>query len=171
MAKILYVVAPNNFRDEEYLHPKKALESAGHKVVTSSVTSSKCTGMLGTEVKPEILIKNARESAYDAIIIAGGSGSTVLWDNPELLSLVKKFNSSNKLVAAICLSSIVLAKSSIMSGRKMTGWPPEAKDAAEKAKARYTGENVTIDGNIITGMGPKAVDEFASIILTKLGDK
>jgi len=171
MANILYIIAPNNFRDEEYLYPKKTLESSGHKVVTASVTSSSCTGMLGAVVKPDILIRNARESKFDALIIAGGSGSTVLWNNPELLNLVKKFNSSGKLVSAICLGSIVLAKSSIMGGKKMTGWPPEAKEAAEKANAHYTGDNVTIDGNVITGMGPKAAEEFASIILTKLGGK
>lgn len=171
MAKILYIIAPNNFRDEEYLHPKQVLESAGHKVVTASVSSSKCYGMLGAEVKPDVLIKNAREGTFDAIIIAGGSGSTVLWDNPELLNLVKKFHNSNKIVSAICLGAIVLAKSTMMAGKKMTGWPPEAKDAADKANAVYTGENVTIDGNIVTAIGPKAVHEFASIILEKLGGK
>lgn len=171
MAKILYVIAPSNFRDEEYLHPKQMLEKAGHKVATASVSSSKCTGMLGAEVKPDILIKNARESAYDALIIAGGSGSTVLWDNPELLALVKSFHSSNKLVSALCLGTSVLARATIMAGKKMTGWPPEAKDEADKVGAVYTGENVTIDGNIITAIGPKAVEEFASIIVEKLGGK
>ena len=169
MAKILYIIAPKNFRDEEYLHPKQVLESAGHKVVTASVSSSMCYGMLGTEVKPDILIKNARESVYDALIIAGGSGSTTLWDNPALLSLVKSFHNSNKIVSAICLGTSVLARATIMAGRKMTGWPPDAKDEALKAKAIYTGENVTIDGNIITAIGPKAVEEFASIIIAKLG--
>lgn len=168
MAKILYVIAPKNFRDEEYLRPKQVLESAGHKVITASVSSSKCYGMLGAEVKPDILIKNARESVYDAIVIAGGSGSTVLWSNPELLVLVKSFHNANKLVSAICLGTSVLARATIMGGRKMTGWPPDAKDEAEKAKAIYTGENVTIDGNIITAIGPKAVEEFASIIMEKL---
>ena len=171
MAKILYIIAPKNFRDEEYLNPKQVFESAGHKVVTASVSSSRCYGMLGAEVKPDILIKNARESVYDALIIAGGSGSTALWDNPELLALVKSFHNSNKIVSAICLATSILAKATIMSGRKMTGWPPDAKDAAEKAKAIYTGENITIDGNIITAIGPKAVDEFASTILNKLGGK
>ena len=37
-----------------------------------------------------------------------------------------------------------------------------------KHKVQYTGENVTIDGNIITANGPKAAKSFGEAIVQKL---
>ncbi len=44
MKKIAMFIAFQGFRDEEYAEPKKALEAAGHKVVTVSTAKGEAKG-------------------------------------------------------------------------------------------------------------------------------
>jgi len=166
--KVLMVIAPTRFRDEEYSKPKEIFEKSGIEVVTASTTTVECSGMLGARVKPNILIKDAKEQDFSVIIIVGGSGSSMLFNERSLLELIRKFNDSKKIIGAICLACIVLIKAGIMKGKKMTGWSPDTKVEAQKAGVTYIGEEIIEDNNIITGIGPSAAVKFGQTIVKKL---
>jgi len=166
--KVLMVIAPTRFRDDEYFKPKEILEKSGIEVVTASTTTVECSGMLGSRVKPDVLIKDVKEQDFSSIIIVGGSGSTMLFNERSLLELIRKFNASKKIIGAICLACIVLIKAGIMHGKKMTGWSPDTKIEAQKAGVTYIGEDVIEDGNIVTGVGPSAAVKFGQTIVKNL---
>jgi len=69
------VIAPENFRDEEYARPREILESAGYAVVVASRSRETARGMLGMRVQPELLLSEARAADYDAVVFVGGSGA------------------------------------------------------------------------------------------------
>jgi 4-methyl-5(b-hydroxyethyl)-thiazole monophosphate biosynthesis len=78
---------------------------------------------------------------------------------------------AGKKIAAICASpAVVLAPLGILEGKKATCYPGFEK-ALEETGATYTGDLVTVDGNITTGEGPAAAFPYAYELLTQLVDK
>jgi protease I len=47
MAKVLMIIAPERFRDEELFVTKEELEKAGHETVIASITTGTCPGSRG----------------------------------------------------------------------------------------------------------------------------
>ena len=170
MKKILFIVVPN-FRDGELFDTKAALGKDIHAQIASNTMSS-ISGSEASEVVPDLFIENAIPSDFDGIILIGGSGlSDVLYNDAtttqQITAQVKAFNSAGKLVAAICVSTVALAKAGIISGKKVTGW--NGQDNAQKTEieasgATFTNEPVTVDGNIITANGPASAKAFGEAI-------
>ncbi|MEK6923232.1 MAG: DJ-1/PfpI family protein [Nanoarchaeota archaeon] len=171
MSKVLFVIAPVDFRDEEYLKPKEILEKAGYIVITASTTQNVCKGMHKATVKPDILIRDAVEANFSALVVVGGNGSPKLWANTELQELFHDFYDANKLIACICLATVALFRSGLTQGKKVTGWLPEAKEEADKNGAIYVTENIIEDDLFITAKGPSNAEEFGHKILKRLKSK
>jgi len=165
MKKILFVIAQNNFRDEEYLVPKEIFEKNNIEVVTASITTGPATGMLGAIVNPDIAVKDGNIADYDAVVIAGGQGAPMLAEHDEVINLVKEAESKGKVIAAICIAPIILAKAGILEGKKATVFSFEDHINTLKSNgAEYVDEVVVVDGRIITGNGPDAAEEFGNEI-------
>jgi len=168
--KIVMIIAPENFRDEEYQIPKEIFESYGISVTTASTRTGRAKGMLGAEVNLEYAILDLRPSDFDAVVVVGGVGSReYLWNSPEVINFVKKAYELEKIVAAICLSPVVLAKAGILRDKKATVYPDrEAIELLKENGANYTGKGVEVDGRIVTGNGPKMAKHFAEEIVKLL---
>ncbi len=161
--KILMVIAPKDFRDEELFVPKRIFEERGAEVIVASTSTDTATGMLGGTFKPDMKISDANVSEYDAIVIVGGAGSMeYLWENEELRTLIKNAHDQDKVLSAICLSPVVLARAGIMDGKRATVSPyEEAIDELKGYGAIYVDESVVVSDRIITGRGPEDAEEFA----------
>jgi len=168
--KILMIIAPQNFRDEELLIPKALLEKEGYKVVIASNSLSPARGMLGAVVKPDLLLSQVKVEEYEAIVFVGGIGSQHYFHDQTAHKIAKEAIAKDKILAAICLAPRILAEAGVLKEKKATVWQTEAK-ALETKGARYTGKPVEIDGKIITGAGPQAAEEFAKSIIKLLKTK
>ena len=164
---VLMVIAPKNFRDEEFKEPYDLFINSGIKVIVASIDTVPAKGMLGMTVKPDILIDKVRPDSFDALVIVGGTGCKILWDNTTLHKIVQNFNDTKKTIAAICIAPVVLARAGILKDIKTTVYST-AKEHIEKCGAVYTGADVEISGNIITSSNPKAAKDFATTILNIL---
>ncbi|MEM7825622.1 MAG: DJ-1/PfpI family protein [Candidatus Aenigmatarchaeota archaeon] len=161
MKKVLYIIAQQNFRDEELRIPKKILEESGIKVTVASITKEEAKGMLGMKVKPEITVREANPNNYDALIIAGGTGSPRLADYPEVIDIIRRFFEQKKLIAAICVAPYVLTKAGILKGKKATAFPSDFVLAEfRRAGVSYSEEKLVRDEKIITASGPEAAEDF-----------
>lgn len=170
MPKLLFVIAPERFRDEELLEPKRALEQRGVGVTVTSTRPGPAAGMLGASVAIDCTVQQANADEYDALAIAGGAGSpTHLWDSAPVRSLVQAFHGAGKPVAAICLSGAVLARAGILKGKRATVYPAErAILELKRAGATYVAEPVVVDGNLITASGPEAAAAFGAALISHL---
>lgn len=167
--RVLYVIAQQNFRDEEYFVPKKILEENGVKVITASIEKEEATGMLGAKITPDVRVREANPNNFDALIIAGGTGSPKLANYPEVLRIIKDFNNKKKLVAAICLAGYVLARAGILNGKEATVYPADfALVEYSRRGIKYIKKSVVRCENIITAEGPEAAEEFAKEIIRAL---
>lgn len=168
--RVLMVVAPEQFRDEELLEPKRILEAQGAKVAVASTCKGTAKGMLGATVNPDMLIVEACARDFDAVTVVGGMGSPdFLWPDANLHRLLVEMHNENKVVAGICLSGAVLAKAGVLKGKKATVWPtPESLKVLEEGNAKYEKKPLVIDGKAITAEGPQAASDFGQAIVNLL---
>lgn len=168
--KVLMIIAPDQFRDEELLEPKQALVNEGATVVIACRETKEAKGMLGAKVKPDMRLKDVKAQDFDAVTVVGGMGSpTYLWEDKDLHKLLQEMHNANKVVSGICLSGAVLARAGVLKNKNATVWPmPESIKALEEGQARYHKQPVVQDGKIITAVGPDAVKEFGEAIINEL---
>ena len=90
--KLLVVVAPERFRDEELLEPLSAFRKAGVSWDIASTRSGTCAGMLGGRCEATLDLARVKAGGYDGIVLIGGTGSPdFLWGNSRLHALVGAF--------------------------------------------------------------------------------
>jgi protease I len=157
--KAVFIIAEQNFRDEEYQVPKEVLEKSGIEVVTASTTTGECVGKLGMKVTPEMLVKDIDPAQFDALIFVGGGGSEQYFSDKTAHELAHAAYDQGKIVGAICIAPVILANAGLLKGRTATVYPDGAPILKEQG-ANYTGGTVEVDGRIITGNGPEAAQAF-----------
>ncbi|MFA5372826.1 MAG: DJ-1/PfpI family protein [Candidatus Omnitrophota bacterium] len=167
MKNVLMVIAEDHFRDEEYFQPKNALEIKGINVLTASASLNTATGSLGGKVAPDLLISAADMKDYDALVLIGGGGAEQYYDDPVVHNLIRQAENRQKIIAAICIAPVILARAGALKGKKATVWHSEAGEI-NNAGGKYTGSKVEKDGNIITANGPDAVLGFIDELLKLL---
>ncbi|RJP34563.1 MAG: hypothetical protein C4536_02525 [Actinobacteria bacterium] len=69
-------------------------------------------------------------------------------------------DAAGKMVAAICIAPVILAKAGILQGVEATV-SPGMEGELTAGGAILVEQPVVVDGNIITGWGPDAAVEFA----------
>jgi protease I len=168
--KVLIVIPHTQFRDEEFFEPKKILEDEGAKVVVASTAVRNCRGMRGGVVQSEIAIADAKPDEFSAVVLAGGSSvPEFFWNDKKLQELVAAMAQAGKVVAAICLTTVVLAKAKLLAGREATVYfLPQAIEALKEAGATYVKETLIIHNNIIMAEGPPDAQRFGQAIRAAL---
>jgi protease I len=177
-SKILMIIAPRQFRDEELLVPRQVFVEHGLSVETVSTEVGMATGMLGGE---ELITKTLQDICpddYDAAVVVGGMGaSQYLFHNVRLHAVLnaiaqKSGHDNSGIVAGICLSGALPALAGLAAAKRCTVYEtPETLSILQQAGAIYTQEPVTVDGCIITANGPDAAKAFAEAIVTALSAK
>lgn len=172
--KVLMVIAPKDFRDEELSETKRVLESAGVKVTVASRTTAESRGMFGARARPDLALDRANAADYDAVVFIGGSGSKAYFDDPVAHSLASRAAGAGRLVGAICIAPSILARAGLLRGRRATVWDDQGPagpfaGALRAGGATFTGEDVVRDGKFVTANGPKAAERFGRILVESLG--
>ena len=167
MKKVIMLVSQNGFRDEELFVPRQILEKNGIEVKVSSTTLREVSGVAGGKVKPDILLSDVNPDDFDAVILVGGGASSQYWDDPVAHKLVREIDNKKRIVAAICIAPVTLARAGILKNKQATVWNSEAVEI-QKEGADYIAKPVVKDGNIITASGPSAASEFGEEIVKAL---
>lgn len=165
--KVLMVVAPENFRDEELKEPMDIFTRSGAEVTIASKGVNRVTGMFGAEVKVDKDLAEVNVVDYDAVIFVGGSGADVYFNDSRAHALATNAFKGGKIVGAICIAPSTLANAGLLKGKKATSFSSEKKNLVKKG-ANYTGAAVERDGRIITGRGPEAAEEFGNEVASAL---
>jgi protease I len=168
--KVLVAIAPERYRDEELDEPLAVFTGKGLEYEISSVRRGTCRGMLGGKVTATMGFDEADPASYDGIVIIGGAGSPAyLWGSRELADLVQAFHAARKVIAAICLSPVVLARAGILKGRNATLFrSADAISEMIKGGAILANTAVVEDGLVITADGPAAARAFGEAVVAAL---
>jgi len=166
----LMVIAQERFRDEELAIPRGVFLNEGFSVVIGSESLEEAVGKLGAKVRPDVEISKVNFLDFDAVVVVGGPGSKVyLWNNNILHKGLSEVYSDGRVVGAICISPVVLAKAGILKGKGATVYPDgEAIAELKKSGANYQDKDVVVDGSVVTGRDPQAAEKFAREIVGRI---
>jgi len=167
MKKVVLVIPPERFRDEELFITQEILEKNGFNVVIASTQTGRCPGSRGGFATADMLIKDVNLEDSLAVVFIGGGGSTLLFNDDSAISLAKAAYAKNIVVAAICLAPVILANAGVLHGKNATVAGTKAK-LLEENGAKYTGPSLTRDGKVLTANAPKATTEFATTLCEML---
>lgn len=167
--KVLFVIAPSDFRDDEYSEPRAILEGDGAEIKVASLQKGKSKGAQGTEVEIDLAVSEVDVSDFDGVVFVGGPGMVDLVNRSEFVDLARKFFEADKLTSAICISPVILANAGILSGKSATVFPGNENKLTSKG-ANYTGQDVCRDGKIITASGPTAAKDFGRAVAGALAE-
>lgn len=167
MGNILMVIAPKDFRDEEYFTPYELFKSSGASVTTASTVLGAINGSHGGIATAILLIKDVSARMFDCVVFVGGPGSYDYDNNPHIHKIAQDFYSNKKLTTAICHAPILLAKSGILHDKRATVFKDDITELRSHG-AHYIENQVVVDGIIITANGPMAAKNFANSVLSHL---
>lgn len=168
--KALFLIAQDDFRDEELFDVKETMESEGIPCIVASPTGETAHGKLGGTIEPDLAMKDVNIDDYETIITVGGPGAVGLINVPEYNELIKQGFEKNKLNAAICIAPTLLAKNNLLKGKKSTVWngDGEQEKVLTSHGAIYIDEDIVIDDNYISASGPKAAKDFGKALAKKM---
>ena len=168
MRTALLIIAQKDFQDRELKGVRDALKAAGFEIVLGSVMAGPCTGKFGSTEVAQVALKDVQVADYDRIAFIGGPGAETLASDSEALRIAFQTAAASIPLGAICIAPLILAKARVLSGRKATVWDFGGVQKAflERYDAQVTGDDVTVDGLIVTGNGPDAAEEFGRTLAT-----
>lgn len=169
MKKIAVLIADGT-EEIEFITPLDVLRRTGEEVCSVSVSGEIPRCSHGVSIKADKLVHEIDFSDYDCIVIPGGMpGATNIAENSVVVKAIREAMASGKVVASICASpAVVLASNGLIDGKRATCYPAEVFIRAMEC-AHYTGQDVTVDGNLITANGPKSAMKFSLAICQALG--
>ncbi|MBF4510712.1 MAG: DJ-1/PfpI family protein [Aeromicrobium sp.] len=168
MTRVLMVIAPEIFRDEEYAQPLRVLEARGAAVETASTRPGPCRGKLGMTAEATLSVGDAIAEEYRAIVFVGGAGAQVFFDDPAAHALARAAHALGRVVAAICIAPSVLARAGLLDGVRATAFPTQRDDLLAHG-ALWSDGPVEVHGSLITANGPDAARDFGLAIGDALG--
>lgn len=170
--KAVIIIASENFRDEEYFGSREVLENRGIELKTASNKAGIAKGTEGGEVKIDLLVSDIKAADFDAVVFIGGPGALQNLDNEFSYDLVRSAIEQKKIVAAICIAPVILAKAGALKGKEATVWSsPSDRSPIEilgRNGAKYVDKDVVADGKMITANGPSAAGSFGEKIAEAL---
>jgi protease I len=168
--KVLMVIPHTQFRDEEFFEPKAILEQGGATVSVASTTARTCHGMKGGVFDAQLSIADAKAEDYDALVLCGGSSvPEFFWNDKKLHELATALSTGGKVIAAIGLSPVILAKAKLLTGRRATVYfLPQAIQELKTGGATYVMEPLIVQDKLILAEGPEQSAPFGQAIRTAL---
>ncbi|MCK5490995.1 MAG: DJ-1/PfpI family protein [Candidatus Pacebacteria bacterium] len=165
---ILMIIASKNFRDEEYFIPFQFFQKEGAKIITASSIEGDIMGVHGGEAVSNLTLQKIEMENFDAVVFVGGGGASEFFENGDAHRIISDTIKLYKVLAAICIAPVILAKAGVLDGKNATVWSSaldkNGKKELEKAGCSVLDKNVVVDGNIITANGPAVAEEFAKEI-------
>lgn len=165
MSKVLIPLA-TGFEEIEAMTLVDILRRGEIEVHIASLEHHQVEGAHGVVVKADLLLDKTNASEYDMILLPGGlPGAEHLAKSDKVKQILQEFNSSDKLIGAICAAPWALGEAGVLKSQ-YTCYPGFEKQVG---KAGYTdAKPVITDENIMTSRGPATAMEFALEIVKRL---
>mgnify|MGYP002624408103 CR=1 FL=1 len=159
------------YEDLELWYPKLRLAEAGaHVVVAGPKAEQKYQGKHGYPCVSDAAIAQMEEPDFQGLVIPGGFAPDKLRRDPAVLSLVRAFADSGKLVAAICHGGWIPISAKVYGGVRVTG-SPGIKDDLINAGAKWEDAPVVVDRHFVSSRKPDDLPDFCRESLKVLAGK
>ena len=165
--KVVMIIAPKDFRDEEYFEPKRILTDLGAEVLTASTDYIEARGVLGGKVSVDLTIIELEVATCDAIVFVGGPGAKIFFNDPIALKIASEASDLGKVLGAICFGPMILANAGVLNHKRATAFE-SLNGKFQELGIDYVSEGLVQDGKIVTAQSPKQATEFGETIAEML---
>ena len=156
MKKVLVTIAPG-FEEIETITIVDILRRAGARVTLAATVPGLLEGSRGIKIEPDELLDNIKEKDFDLICLPGGQpGTDNLGNDVRIEQILKRMQTQDKYIAAICAAPTVLKKVGILKNKSMTCHP-----SVQSGFDSYVKDRVVVDEKVITSQSPGTAMEFA----------
>ncbi|MED1410824.1 MULTISPECIES: DJ-1/PfpI family protein [Bacillus] len=152
-------------------------EGDGSTEVVTVGLRDKLTCTWNFTVIPEKTVDDIQLDEFDALAIPGGFEEAGFYRDAysrEFLNVIQHFYAKQKPIASICVASLALGKSGILTDKKATTYSHPTSKRKEQLKnfgAIVQNDLIVQDGNIITSSNPSTAFDVAFLLLEKLTSK
>jgi protease I len=170
--KLLVAIPPEKFRDDELKTITNIFEQNQVSWELVSSHAGMVLGMFGKQVQVQktfekILLKGIDE--YDGLVIISGRGTEIhLINNRHLHELVRIFQHKEKVIGAIGVAPLVLAKARILVKKEATVIKGPTVREMMVDDAIVVDKDLVYKNKIVTARGPEIAEQFAKIIIEYL---
>jgi putative intracellular protease/amidase len=156
---ILFLAYPQ-YADFQVGHPLCFLRGKGNaRVTTVTVDGQPVDSLGGLRVRADFAISDIHVEDYDLLLISGGEGVSTVMDNLALHSLLQSAHRAKVPIAALCASSVFLAKAGLLLGRSFTCTLNTYTQFCDAfSGAAYTGTRVESHDGLLTAEGHAVAD-------------
>jgi len=124
-------------------------------------------------IEPEYQLDEIDGDSFDAIAIPGGMSRAGFYEDAfdeRLVSLIRKFNNQNKIIASVCVGALAIAKSGALHGRMGTTYHLSSKRQTQLSDmgVNVIQRPIVVDANIITSQSPATAINVAFTLIEKL---
>ncbi len=120
--KQILVFVGEVYEDLELWYPKLRLAEAGAKVVLAGPDAEKLyLGKNGDPCHSDVRTSDVRSNEFDGVVVPGGFMPDKLRRDQNVLDLIRQFDASAKLIAAICHGGWIPISAGVYRGVRVTG--------------------------------------------------
>lgn len=149
----------NGFEEIEAITVYDVLKRAETEVLSVGIGALEIEGAHGLKIITDVEIGDLDTEKIEMGVLPGGMpGTKNLEGSTKLISILKKLNSDNKRIAAICAAPSILGNLGMLENREVICYPGYEKYLKGAIISR---KNVITDENITTSKGPGTAIAFA----------
>jgi protease I len=167
---VLAIVTNYGVEQDELVVPLEHLRAKGARVDVAAVSGDEAVRTLvgdkdpGKTVQPTLALKEADLSAYDLLLVPGGTlNADHLRQDEDAVRTVQSFVSSGRPVAAICHGPWALVEADLLRGKTLTSYASLRTDI-RNAGGHWVDRPVVSDTaggwTLVTSRNPGDLDDF-----------
>lgn len=169
MKRFILLLA-NGFEEVEAITCVDYLRRMNFDVQMVSLSSElDVEGAHSIKVRADVALSDLVDTEHiNGVIVPGGMmGVEHLYEDHRVRERIAQLHERGALIAAICAGPIVLYKSGILEGKKVTCYPGLE---SELPLAEVVSETTVQDQNILTSRGPATAVDFVMAIAGAMGE-
>jgi protease I len=153
------------FNEQEFDPVLGRFARAGVRTLIVSADSGVAVSMSQLIVSLDLALRDVDVADFAGLVLIGGSGAALHWDDSLLQARCREFAASGKIVAAIGIAPVTLARAGVLKGKKATAFSDRATvEWLRKAGARFSFAGVVVDRNIITAASLEQAHAFGQAV-------
>ncbi len=156
------------YEDLELWYPVLRMREAGMEVVIAGPEAAVIyQGKNGYPCTSDAAIRDMEEKSFDALLVPGGFMPDKLRRDEKVKQLVRDFDASGKLIAAICHGPWIPISAGVYRDVCVTS-SPGIRDDLVNAGAVWEDKPVVIDRHFVTSRKPDDLPDFCCAMLRVL---
>lgn len=166
MRPVLVLVVQQDFAYDEYQAVITELKNRQQPVVVGAPDTTWAQALNDSMIKPDVRLSDVQMSDYRGLVLIGGIGSVLFWNDSLVRDKVREFARGQAPIGAIGLAPIILARNDLLTGHTATVYR-DAKAVKMLAEhgARFRDRDVVVSGRFVTASSADAAGKMVPALI------